>query len=576
MLNKNETLTLVKKVLTQYNNTITSKINSHNSTIASSSQNGHMSSTQASKLDTLEAKDIMFTNPTFTGTVTVPPIDSSSSDTQAANKKYVDNKSEVVIGTEANVIDNTKILVDISEDSASAFDSINYQTRSDINLDTTNKNVVGAINEVNSKCVEVKDKLYGSKIFEYIHTGNKEIYFTSIDWATGIATTTQPHGITAKTEIMIVPNDWTFKNRTNNVMAVPIEWTKASTRITVNRVDDNTLKITQNDGTTIIFVNTTIIGNTYIDATKFHFEIPVGWNLDNISINTTRFEMITQGYVKACGQYRYKRMFVLNEDDTVTECAYFGGLGSPAPSNSGATHCVYGNEVHKIYLDNGNYILEYNNIFEGRRDGYSSLVWDSSIEHSKQINASNSDKNVKSIKRLLTYADSYAYVSNRTKICIYDLGKSVTTEDKYVHPSNHSPSIILQDSNNRFVSDAEKNTWNAKSNFSGSYNDLTNKPTIPTVTNDLTSTLKTNYDTAYTHSQTSHAPSTAQKNSDITKTEIEAKLIGNITSHTHTADHTHSNKTILDGLNFTFWSGTLAQYNEIITKSNTTIYFITG
>ena len=38
---------------------------------------------------------------------------------------------------------------------------------------------------------------------------------------------------------------------------------------------------------------------------------------------------------------------------------------------------------------------------------------------------------------------------------------------------------------------------------------------------------------AYTHSQASHAPSNAQKNSDITKTEIEAKLIGDISTHTH-------------------------------------------
>lgn len=68
---------------------------------------------------------------------------------------------------------------------------------------------------------------------------------------------------------------------------------------------------------------------------------------------------------------------------------------------------------------------------------------------------------------------------------------------------------------------------------SGSYNDLTNKPTIPTVTNDLTNALKSNYDTAYTHSQSAHAPVNAQKNSDITKAEIEAKLTGNITSHTH-------------------------------------------
>ena len=39
---------------------------------------------------------------------------------------------------------------------------------------------------------------------------------------------------------------------------------------------------------------------------------------------------------------------------------------------------------------------------------------------------------------------------------------------------------------------------------------------------------------AYDHSQTAHAPSTAQKNSDITKAEIEAKLTGVITSHSHT------------------------------------------
>lgn len=47
---------------------------------------------------------------------------------------------------------------------------------------------------------------------------------------------------------------------------------------------------------------------------------------------------------------------------------------------------------------------------------------------------------------------------------------------------------------------------------SGSYNDLSNKPTIPTVTNDLTDSLKSHYDTAYTHSQSAHAPSNAQAN----------------------------------------------------------------
>ena len=45
--------------------------------------------------------------------------------------------------------------------------------------------------------------------------------------------------------------------------------------------------------------------------------------------------------------------------------------------------------------------------------------------------------------------------------------------------------------------------------FSGNYNDLTDKPTIPTVTNDLTDTLKQHYDAAYTHSQSAHLTASA-------------------------------------------------------------------
>ena len=48
--------------------------------------------------------------------------------------------------------------------------------------------------------------------------------------------------------------------------------------------------------------------------------------------------------------------------------------------------------------------------------------------------------------------------------------------------------------------------------FTGAYDDLTGKPTIPTVTNDLTDELKTHYDAAYTHSTQAHAPSNAEAN----------------------------------------------------------------
>lgn len=42
--------------------------------------------------------------------------------------------------------------------------------------------------------------------------------------------------------------------------------------------------------------------------------------------------------------------------------------------------------------------------------------------------------------------------------------------------------------------------------------------------------------TAYDHSQSAHAPADAQKNSDITKDEIESKLTGAIATHTHNGE----------------------------------------
>ena len=36
--------------------------------------------------------------------------------------------------------------------------------------------------------------------------------------------------------------------------------------------------------------------------------------------------------------------------------------------------------------------------------------------------------------------------------------------NNYTHPANHPPSIITQDASNRFVTDAEKVTWNGKAN----------------------------------------------------------------------------------------------------------------
>jgi hypothetical protein len=60
-----------------------------------------------------------------------------------------------------------------------------------------------------------------------------------------------------------------------------------------------------------------------------------------------------------------------------------------------------------------------------------------------------------------------------------------------------------------------------------------NLSTLGSIQEALTTALKSDYDGAVTHAGSTHAPSTAQKNSDISKAEIEAKLTGELTSHTH-------------------------------------------
>lgn len=53
-------------------------------------------------------------------------------------------------------------------------------------------------------------------------------------------------------------------------------------------------------------------------------------------------------------------------------------------------------------------------------------------------------------------------------------------------PANTTLADLTDDATHRTVTDAEKTAWNAKSTFSGSYNDLTDKPTIPSTSDFAT------------------------------------------------------------------------------------------
>ena len=84
----------------------------------------------------------------------------------------------------------------------------------------------------------------------------------------------------------------------------------------------------------------------------------------------------------------------------------------------------------------------------------------------------------------ITYTDNTTSTFTVTNSANVDLSGYQTKID-----SSHKLDADLVDdssSTNKFVTASDKSTWNSKSNFSGSYNDLTNKPTIPSEVTEST------------------------------------------------------------------------------------------
>lgn len=90
-------------------------------------------------------------------------------------------------------------------------------------------------------------------------------------------------------------------------------------------------------------------------------------------------------------------------------------------------------------------------------------------------------------------------------------------------------SELAADASHRLVTDTEKQTWNNKSDFSGSYNDLSDKPTIPSVEGLATETYVNNaVKDLVSTSDLNTALSGYAKTSDIPEsyddTDIQAKV----------------------------------------------------
>lgn len=90
------------------------------------------------------------------------------------------------------------------------------------------------------------------------------------------------------------------------------------------------------------------------------------------------------------------------------------------------------------------------------------------------------------------------------------------------------------------------------------------RDSIPVVTNDLTNALKNNYDAAYSHSQSAHAPTTVATTASNGLMSSTDK--SNVDANT-TARHTHSNKTALDAVTID-WMNSLASQTFVTEKIN--------
>lgn len=261
-------------------------------------------------------------------------------------------------------------------------------------------------------------------IADYTHRGNPEFHFSDFDFATGIGTTTEPHGLTKKTEALICPNDFTIVNPFNGMLSMPIEWTmveKLSDALALVPVDDTHLKVVASRTDTIINVNLEDVSNKNVDITKFHFEKPISYVIKNLDhkINAKYVKVLSSGYCFYTGRYRYRNVSVIFESGNINTVNYINTLGFSRGGNAPARNGIFVNEETLIDLRNNtkyyNKILSY-----ARRKGYSHLVNDP-VRTVDDAWILSQGANVKAIKSYSTYSDVYAYMSNGTRIQIYAL-----------------------------------------------------------------------------------------------------------------------------------------------------------
>lgn len=86
--------------------------------------------------------------------------------------------------------------------------------------------------------------------------------------------------------------------------------------------------------------------------------------------------------------------------------------------------------------------------------------FDTEVSNNEDVAANTAARHSHTNKTILDNTTASFTTADETKLAGIEEGAT-----NYIHPANHPPSIITQDSSNRFVTDVEKSTWNNKASF---------------------------------------------------------------------------------------------------------------
>lgn len=261
-------------------------------------------------------------------------------------------------------------------------------------------------------------------IADYTHRGNPEFHFSEFDFATGIGTTTEPHGLTTATSVLICPNDFKVTNFTKDIVTIPIEWTMENGQLQLLPVDDTHLKLIIKHTQKTIPANLEDISNKNVDITKFHFEKPISYVIRNIDskIKTKYIKVCQIGYINYVGLYRYRRIVTTKKDGSTYVPNYINPLGLLFGGNAPAKNGVL--QFSTLYADVRMDLVHYKEdiVVGARRRGQQNLVFDKVRLHNNYEEYMSTGVNeIDRIKHYETYGDDYANASNGTRIQIYAL-----------------------------------------------------------------------------------------------------------------------------------------------------------